>query len=43
MAEGPAMLITGKAAGLAPGPTRLSDLPQQQWSEHAGLRLCSQN
>jgi DNA-binding transcriptional LysR family regulator len=27
MAEGPAMLITGKAAGLAPGPTRLSDLP----------------
>lgn len=27
LAEGPAMLITGKAAGLAPGPTRLSDLP----------------
>lgn len=27
MAEGPAMLITGKAAGLAAGPVRLSDLP----------------
>ncbi len=27
LAEGPAVLITGKAAGLAPGPTQLSDLP----------------
>lgn len=27
LAEGPAMLITGKAAGLAPGPARLADLP----------------
>jgi DNA-binding transcriptional LysR family regulator len=27
LAEGPAVLITGRAAGLAPGPTRLSDLP----------------
>lgn len=27
LAEGPAVLITGKAAGLTPGPLRLSDLP----------------